>query len=607
MKLTNNKRTLFRVFEICLYIFIVVVLLLSVMSLFDLSAGRFALFMDEQISYDGISAILHSESLSDFILNVTTGFDGDLRYGRAFWNINALFAAPAFAFWGSTGQIIATRLIGLVALTLSYIILCRIAISNKLFRLLTISLLIILSTHLHYISMPKPEPLLLLTCAIFLWSYTKNQYKFGLNFWVLGFAWGLKISIAPLALIVGVISVISDPPKIGKIQVFWNNLILALFAFLIGWAICSPVIVFVLWPFILLTGALFLLTFQQNQNHSYPDRLLNKLSVRFRIFLGIIFLGILALLLFTMAIHVWPGAAAADQFNKILERWLNWVIGQAQAGGVSKESILSWFDLASEEYSGGSFWVLPALTVLGILGIYVNFANKNHLSSMGRKYTINASIIFIIGLFLNASIIFSVTRYWGFYLHPGMTFMIIGNFGIWGILVSRENMQTSTKYISAIRALAFITNGTIILSLFFYNVPQASSTVESIGSRTKQPGYISNINNYNAVIEILKQESEIKGEQLKVAYDPFLFFPETNHQWRVTPIWAGHVDWELEYDLLIVQHSSEKTGGSELALPDFTLEHVSTENSSNGCKVSPCYRIVPSKDFDGIVLQRIQN
>ena len=54
----------------------------------DLTMGRFALHMDEQLLYDGVFKILHPKNIGSFFFNVFDGYDH--RYGRVFWYIYSI-------------------------------------------------------------------------------------------------------------------------------------------------------------------------------------------------------------------------------------------------------------------------------------------------------------------------------------------------------------------------------------------------------------------------------------------------------------------------------------------------------------------------------------
>ena len=94
----------------------------------DLSEGRFALFMDERITFDGVRRILYPESITDFMLSIVHG--GDHRYGRSLWNSIALFSFIPERIWGVTGQIIASRMTQAIILSSSFILLHSFTCSN---------------------------------------------------------------------------------------------------------------------------------------------------------------------------------------------------------------------------------------------------------------------------------------------------------------------------------------------------------------------------------------------------------------------------------------------------------------------------------------------
>lgn len=74
----------------------------------DLTAGRFAIFMDEGVVFDGVKPILHPAGLRDLAYEILNG--GDQRYGRSLWNLTALAAFIPDRIWGETGLIVAERM-----------------------------------------------------------------------------------------------------------------------------------------------------------------------------------------------------------------------------------------------------------------------------------------------------------------------------------------------------------------------------------------------------------------------------------------------------------------------------------------------------------------
>ena len=90
-------------------LFLIGYVFLATLANFDLTDGRFALYMDERITFDGVQRILYPESFAAFVQSVIDG--GDHRYGRALWNSMAAASfLPSYIF-GDQGQIIASRML----------------------------------------------------------------------------------------------------------------------------------------------------------------------------------------------------------------------------------------------------------------------------------------------------------------------------------------------------------------------------------------------------------------------------------------------------------------------------------------------------------------
>ena len=70
----------------------------------DLTVGRFALFMDERITFDGVKNILHPAGIQNFFWSILNG--GDQRYGRSLWNSLGFISAVPEYIWGDSGQIL---------------------------------------------------------------------------------------------------------------------------------------------------------------------------------------------------------------------------------------------------------------------------------------------------------------------------------------------------------------------------------------------------------------------------------------------------------------------------------------------------------------------
>ena len=186
--------------EIALSLLAVTWLLLCFFFNQDLSSARYELYMDEQVSFDGIMKIYHS-SIYDLPHQLRDG--GDYRYGRIFWNLPALFSWPTWKIFGISGLIISNRMVSAILQLFSYLILLYTFVpkGKESCRLLGLFLLILLPGTLYFSHMPKPEPIQLLFLSLFLAG--KFRWKKPLlPFFFLGIGLGAKISLLPGCLFV---------------------------------------------------------------------------------------------------------------------------------------------------------------------------------------------------------------------------------------------------------------------------------------------------------------------------------------------------------------------------------------------------------------------
>ena len=130
------------------------------------------LFIDEQITFYPIAKILSPSGLDEWLWLVSDG--NDHRYGRLLWNAIALFALIPTKLFGESSQIIAGREAGAVFLLLSYLLLTYTFIQKPAIRFFALLTLICLPYNSYYMSIPKPEPIMILCAAAFLYFYKKK-------------------------------------------------------------------------------------------------------------------------------------------------------------------------------------------------------------------------------------------------------------------------------------------------------------------------------------------------------------------------------------------------------------------------------------------------
>lgn len=234
----------------------------------DLINGRYAIFMDEQIIFDGVDKILQSSSTGELIKNIV---GGDHRYGRILYYLSAYFSAIPQNIFGESGQIVATRLLQTIILMSAYLILSLTFFNQWKMRVLSFSLLLLMPTTLYYFTMPKPEPLQALFIALFLWQAKKHDFKLGWYWIFIGLAFGAKISVAPYLLAFGILALYQQNNEVFTVN-FWKLFFTkTLPLFLLGFFIAEP---------ILLTGRLqqYLNSTFRNTTHGSDDKSITILS-----------------------------------------------------------------------------------------------------------------------------------------------------------------------------------------------------------------------------------------------------------------------------------------------------------------------------------------
>lgn len=236
--ISSKKNTFYNLF---ILILISIYLLYLIPANVDLSSGAYYLFMDEQISYDEIYKIIHSKNFIDLLRNVV---GGDQRYGRIIYYITAIFCFTPAKLFGVTGQIISTRMFFAFALILSYYILSKTFIKNKIISLFLFICLMCIPTTSYFSTLPKPEPFLLLFLSLFLFFHIKNKGLFGIHFIFLGLSFGSKISIFFSIILIFSLSFLTE--KMSNKNLMSNyvakNFIYSILFFLLGFFIAVPII-----------------------------------------------------------------------------------------------------------------------------------------------------------------------------------------------------------------------------------------------------------------------------------------------------------------------------------------------------------------------------
>jgi hypothetical protein len=205
--------------------------LLALRAALPLSRARWGLHMDERIPYDAVQAILHPADLEHWVRAVVDG--GDQRYGRLFFNAAALVSALPERLAGPQGQILATRILQIVALLAALGLLLTALVPPGPWRLLGALCLVASAPAEYYLAMPKPEPMQALCLAVFIGLAAWNGWRFGWHWLWLGLSFGLKISVLPAL-------------AVFTVAALWRGRLAGIAragaAFVLGWILAVPVL-----------------------------------------------------------------------------------------------------------------------------------------------------------------------------------------------------------------------------------------------------------------------------------------------------------------------------------------------------------------------------
>jgi hypothetical protein len=267
--LNNNSRNIDSVIG-CFSIFIIGLyfLLISIYANIDLIEGRYAIYMDEQIIFDGVSSFLHSSNMGELVHHLIYG---DLRYGRILYYVSAIFSFIPESIFGESGQIVATRLLQTIVLMSAYFLISFTFFRQWKTKILAFLLLLLMPSTLYYFTMPKPEPLQTLFVALFLWQANKHDFKLGWYWIFMGLAFGAKISVLPYILMFAILAMYQHNVEILSIQFWKKTIVKTISIFFIGFFIAEP---------ILLTGQLqdYLNATFRNTTHGSDDTTITLFS-----------------------------------------------------------------------------------------------------------------------------------------------------------------------------------------------------------------------------------------------------------------------------------------------------------------------------------------
>jgi hypothetical protein len=373
----------------------------------DLTVGRFALFMDERIIYDGVEKILHPTGFKNFLWAI---FDGDdHRYGRILWNVSAFFAfIPEILFEGA-GQIYSTRMTQVIILISAFILLSLTFIKHWFFRFVLLASLFAMPFTNYYMTMPKPEPLQMLFLSVFLYYFNKTSMKMGNPVWIfIGIAFGVKISILPVIFIFLFFACIKYSYN-HNIKNLPYHIIKTIGYILIGLAIAIPILA----PNIILSFLIY----------KVMDKLILDMGKKYRWLVSGLIIVLIIMLNFFVSFILYNNHVSTGLF-----KWgVSTILNTGHGADAIDIGFVDWSLYFIYDWMQTPIFI--SLLFIGVCSFLITFQLIQVFDDIkSNNYTryFLPIILAYSGLALNLLIFIGVHRLWGLYLFLGSVLILVG-------------------------------------------------------------------------------------------------------------------------------------------------------------------------------------
>ncbi len=576
-----------KVAQILFFIIILTYTLLIGIANSDLIDGRFSLHIDEQVLFDGVHRILNPDSKTQFLYLLFDG--GDHRYGRLFWNINAIICYLPENIYGATGQIYFARMSSAFFLITSYIIFTITFLKSWLFRLVGIITLLAMPYTLYYMSMPKPEPLQLFTLSLFFYFFKKTNRDLNSCYWIfLGLAIGAKISTLPFAICIFLFVFLGNY-KGFEFSINFKSISKPAFFTFLGLVISIPM---------LIKNFISSIIF-----YTIIIKILEKgkiitANIKFLIIVFVIIMNFI----FTYAAYYF------FDFNTIFKYWIDSLSYNIKTSFDNINiNYISWIKYFFD-YWLSSPLVYDLIFLCSILAVSIAYF-YNALSSirLSRIILSNKTLMILSGLISLNLIFLKVDRLWGFYILPGFLFICMGTLAISEYLMEKYN-SLNFSFIFQLIPYSFILS---LLPMFAWWIPMNSKEFNRLSSRTKTVEYAKDYSSYISTINELRVISLKKNKMLVVAYDRSLFQPEKNQNFHIKPVLEPYIDWESNTDVLVFssyrkQRLNDEFDQGKANYEELIIEKLGYEkfviNNDDTCLKSKCYRRIKTLENESEIL-----
>jgi len=537
-------------FQSLLFIIVCAFFLAALRANSDLADGRYALFMDERLTFDGVRRILHAEDWNAFWWALADG--GNQIYGRSLWNSAALASVLPEKLWGAAGQIVAARMLQAGLLLAAALVFALGLLRSWPLRCALLAALLTLPYSDYYATMPKPEPLQLLCLALFSVCALRRRFQFGSHWIFLGLAFGAKIAVLPAVLVFAAVALFAGYKTRRGREVFEQATAAAL-AFFAGFALSVPLF---LEPFLLAAAVYVLLRFLRAQF---------RIGIAAQSALVAAGLGVLAL-----------------EYRPVIESWVvNTFLATAHGSDQAAITPWNWMEYFFRDWlrapialATGACLAAAAFVAFNVADLRRQEGDAFHRQALGL-ILVAAGSAWMLAIFLAAH------RLWGFYLHPGMALVIVG------LLVLADVRKFAGAVAVAMLAFAAV-----------FWAPRTFISFDALAQRTRSADYLAQRASYDAVTAFLDRHAAASARKLRVVYDPALFAPESNARYRIVEFFWPYTRWDDSPDVIVFGRKHTPAGEpvppDSPAYPAFRAEregyakHV--VGKSDPCPAARCYR-----------------
>jgi hypothetical protein len=431
------------------------------------------LYVDENITFSGVKRILHPGSVDEFIWAITDG--DDHRYGRILWNSIAISAYIPAVFFGDIGQLFAGRMLQVALLIASFVIFAHTFIKSKLLRIGLIFTLSIMPFTTYFMTMPKPEPIMIFCLALFFYFYKKNNLEDAKPYWILlGMAFGAKISVLPAIPILLLASLYKKPLRSETVQTLRNLFITIIYIF-IGFCLAIPMFIKASGIVIIQLGILYLII---------------RLGIKNKMLaLGLALVTALCILAIPEIRNHLPKNLG---IRYALEQWIYATFMKLNYGGL--EPNYTWRDWSKFFIS---YWMMtPASIAIGISCLIGSLITLIFTSLVIRWKQLDSNLLVLVTLLIIGCLMFispflSIkNRMWGMYLYPGSILIITSVFYTTELVRKKQfeiifngPLSTPLKYLSATTLI-----GLLVVATYFW-APHSFEDIEFLGKRNSIKDY----------------------------------------------------------------------------------------------------------------------